>query len=294
MPYIESQKNSGMPVKIYYEEYGKGKPVLLIHGWPVSHEMWEYQLDELPAYDLRCIAYDRRGFGKSDRPYNGYDYMTMAEDLKSLLDELDLQDVTLVGFSMGGGEVVRYCSKYNCERISKVILVSSIAPYLMKADSNPEGVDKEMFDTMEAQLRNDRPAFLNEFGKQFFGVGMLSRPVSNDILDWMKMLALNSSPKAVIDCLHSFSSTDFRSEMKSITVPTLVIHGDSDKTVPINVSGKQAAAMIPKAIFKIYEGSPHGLFITSKQELTADIASFAKKGIVADYDQQQIEEIAIN
>src|ERR1700759_2286901 len=231
MPYIESRQESGNAVKIYYEEYGKGKPVVLIHGWPVSHEMWEYQLNELPMHGLRCIAYDRRGFGKSDRPYNGYDYTTMADDLRALLEALCLQQVTLVGFSMAGGEVVRYCSRYNCERIAKVILVSSIAPYMMKTESNPEGVDKETFAMIEAQLRNDRPAFLKEFGKQFFGAGLLSSPVSSDILDWMKMLALNSSPKAVIDCMHAFSSTDFRDEMNAINVPTLVIHGDSDKTV---------------------------------------------------------------
>src|SRR5579863_10555428 len=169
MPYIESQQESGNPVKIYYEDFGKGKPIVLIHGWPVSHEMWEYQLNELLLYNFRCIAYDRRGFGKSDRPYNGYDYTTMADDLRSLLDELDLQDVTLVGFSMGGGEVVRYCSRYNCERIAKVILVSSIAPYLTRSDSNPDGIDKEVFTGMEIKLRNDRPAFLEDFGKQFFG-----------------------------------------------------------------------------------------------------------------------------
>jgi len=290
MPYIQSQKNSSSPVNIYYEEYGKGKPVVFIHGWPVSHDMWEYQLDELSLYGMRCIAYDRRGFGRSDRPAEGYDYTTMADDLKALLDDLDLQDVTLIGFSMGGGEVVRYCHANNCARLAKVILVSSIAPYLLKTDTNPDGVDKDIFEMMEAQIRLDRPAFLHDFGKQFFGAGLISHPVSNDMLDWMKMLALQSSPKATIDCLHAFSFTDLRAEMASIKIPALVIHGDSDKTVPIDVSGKHAAAMIPGSLFKIYEGAPHGLFITAKQQLNDDIASFVNNGRVSEFEEQTAEE----
>ena len=139
MPYIKSGKETAKPVNIYYEDWGSGKPVVLIHGWPVTHEMWEYQLTELPKQGLRCIDYDRRGFGQSDKPWDGYDYTTMANDLKALLDELDLQDVTLVGFSMGGGEVARYCSLYNCARVSKVVLISSVTPYLLQTDTNPDG-----------------------------------------------------------------------------------------------------------------------------------------------------------
>ena len=290
MPFIESTERNENSVKIYYEDYGHGKPVVFIHGWPVSHEMWEYQLNELPAYNIRCIAYDRRGFGRSDKPFDGYDYTTLAKDLKALLDKLDLQEVTLVGFSMGGGEVVRYCSQYNCERVSKVILVSSVVPKLMKATDNPSGVDKELFDMMEDQLRNDRPAFLREFGKQFFGVGFINHPVSNDILEWMKMLALESSPRATIECLHSFSTTDFREEMKLVKVPTLVIHGNSDKTVPIEPTGQVAASMIPQTTFKIYEDSPHGLFVINKKELNDDISNFVNSGKVTNYDQ--LEEVA--
>jgi non-heme chloroperoxidase len=284
MPFIESKESNGTSVKIYYEEHGQGKPVVFIHGWPVSHEMWEYQLNELPAYSMRCIAYDRRGFGRSDKPYNGYDYTTMAGDLKALLEALDLQDVTLVGFSMGGGEVVRYCSQYNSERISRIILVSSVTPLLMKTSDNPNGMDKEIFQTMEEQLRNDRPGFLREFGKQFFGVGFINHPVSNEILEWMKMLALVSSPRATLECLHAFSTTDFREEMKQIKVPALIIHGDSDKTVPIEPTGQAAASIIPKSIFKIYEDSPHGLFVINKKALNDDIASFINSGKVSDND----------
>jgi non-heme chloroperoxidase len=292
MPYIKSGKDSGKPVKIYYEDWGSGKPVVLIHGWPVSHEMWEYQLTELPKNGIRCIAYDRRGFGQSDKPWDGYDYTSMANDLKALLDELDLHDVTLAGFSMGGGEVARYCSLYNCARVSKVILVSAVTPYMLKTDSNPDGVEQEMFDQVLGQLLEDRPAFLDNFGRQFFGVDWMNHPVSNGILEWMKGLALCSSPKAIIECLDSFSQTDFRDEMRSITVPALIIHGDSDKTVPIDTAGKHAAAMIKGSVFKIYEGAPHGLFITEKHKLNEDLISFINNGTVSEY-VSETEEVTV-
>jgi non-heme chloroperoxidase len=292
MPYIKSGNGGDTPVEIYYEDWGTGKPVVLIHGWPVSHEMWEYQLTELPKHGIRCIAYDRRGFGQSDKPWKGYDYTSMANDLKALLDGLDLHDVTLAGFSMGGGEVARYCSLYNCERVSKVVLVSAVTPYMLKTDTNPDGVEQEMFDQMLGQLLEDRPAFLSNFGKQFFGVDWMSHPVSNDILDWMKSLALSSSPKAIIECLDSFSQTDFRDEIESIKVPTLIIHGDSDKTVPIDTAGKHTAEMIKGSIFKIYEGAPHGLFITEKHKLNEDLISFINKGTVSEYVSER-EEINV-
>jgi non-heme chloroperoxidase len=293
MPYIQSGKETGKPVNIYYEDWGKGKPVVLIHGWPVSHEMWEYQLTELPQHDIRCIAYDRRGFGKSDKPWGDYDYTTLANDLRALLEQLDLQDVTLAGFSMGGGEVARYCSLYNCERVSKVILISSVTPYMLKTDFNPDGVEKEVFDQMLAQLQEDRPAFLSAFGKQFFGVDWMSHPVSEGILQWMHDLAMSSSPKAIIGCLHAFSETDFHDDMPAIKVPALVIHGDSDKTVPIETAGNHTAAMINHCVFKIYQGAPHGLFITEKQQLNDDIISFITNGSVPYFVSESAKEISV-
>ena len=282
MPYITSTAANHKPVKIYYEDWGTGKPVILIHGWPVDHSMWEYQMTHLASMGLRCIAYDRRGFGKSDKPWDGYDYSTMAEDLRELIKELDLQDVTLVGFSMAGGEIIRYCHNYCSARIAKIILVSSIIPYMMKTDTNPRGVPAEAFDKMEEQLTNDRPAFLADFGRTFFGVNWINHPVSHDILLWMQNLALQASPKATLACMHSFSQTDFRAELASIQVPTLVIHGDMDHTVPIEATGEQAAAAIKGAIYKIYPGAPHGLFITEKEMLASDIRQFAETGTVAE------------
>ncbi|HEY0056821.1 MAG TPA: alpha/beta hydrolase [Pedobacter sp.] len=276
MKFIKSQNTDGTPVNLYYEDWGSGNPIVFLHGWPLDHQMWEYQMRVLPEMGFRCIAYDRRGFGKSDKPWNGYDYDALTDDLKAVLDQLDLQNVTLVGFSMGGGEVVRYFSRYGGARVSKVVLVSSIAPLTMQTDDNPDGVSQEKLDEIASQLQTDRAGFLTEFAKKFYGVNLLHHPVSQGTLDWNLTVAMQASPKATLDCAHSFSETDFRSEMTSITVPTLIIHGDSDQTVPIKATSAKAAQMIPGAEFVVYEGSPHGLFLTDKERLNADLIEFVQ------------------
>ena len=275
MSYIHS-KSSSSPANIFYEDWGHGNPVVFIHGWPLSHEMWEYQLTELPKHGLRCIAYDRRGFGKSSKPWSGYDYNTLAGDLKAVLDELDLHNVTLVGFSMGGGEVARYFGQYGGERVSKVVLVGSVTPYLLKTDDNQSGVDVSVFDEMLKNLNEDRAGFLSDFGKQFFGVNLISKPVSQPMLQWNNTLAMLGSPKATLDCVHSFSATDFRNDLSLINVPALVIHGNSDKVVPIEASGDRTSKLINKAIYKVYEGAPHGLYYTQKDQLNQDLLDFIK------------------
>jgi non-heme chloroperoxidase len=292
MPYINSHTETDKDVRIFYEDWGEGQPIVLIHGWPVSHEMWEYQAGALAGQGYRVISYDRRGFGKSDKPFSGYDYTNLAGDLKALIEELDLNNLILAGFSMGGGEVVRYCSKYGTGRVAKVILISSIAPYLLKTDTNPDGVPMEFFNEIAGQIKNDRPAFLSTFGKTFFGQSLLSHPVSQEILNWMHGLALIGSSIATIQCLHSFSQTDFRKEMAEIKVPSLILHGDADKIVPIKATSEQAATLIPGAIFKKYDGSPHGLFITDMEELTADMIQFIEKGNV-EYNFEKNEAVVI-
>ena len=275
MKFIQTTPDiSGFSTKLFYEEYGTGKPVIFIHGWPTSHEMWEYQLTELPKHDMRCIAYDRRGFGKSERPWSGYDYDTLADDLKSVIDHLSLSDVTLVGFSMGGGEIARYIGKYGTKNVAKVVLIGAVTPFMLKTDDNPSGVDKSVFDDMIQKLSEDRPAFLTNFAKQFYGVNMLNHPVSQGILDWNQMLCLASSPKATLDCVRSFSETDFRADLSKIDVPTLIIHGDADKIVPISVGGDRTSAMLPNAKYIVYQEAPHGLFITEKNRLNKDLIDF--------------------
>src|ERR1700712_3148376 len=236
MPYIKSKEN-GEDLNLFYEDLGTGKTVVFIHGWPLSHEMWEYQINELAGKGYRCIAYDRRGFGKSDKPWSGYDYDSLAEDLKAVIDTLGLTDVTLVGFSMGGGEVAKYFARFGGAKISKAVLISAVTPYMVQDDTNPNGVPADTFVTMQEKLWDDRPAFLADFGNTFFGVGLLSKPVSDEFLQYCLSLELIGSPKATRDCVTSFSRTDFREDMAAITVPTLIIHGDDDKTVPIKVAG---------------------------------------------------------
>jgi pimeloyl-ACP methyl ester carboxylesterase len=273
MSYVEVAPN----VDLFYQDWGTGSPVVFIHGWPLNHEMWEYQLTELPRQGLRCIAYDRRGFGKSSKPWEPYDYDTLAADLKAVLEALDLRNVTLVGFSMGGGEVVRYLSRYGSERVAKAVLLGAVTPFLLKTPDHPDGVDQSVFDGMLEKIRDDRPAFSESFGLQFFGVSMLKNPVSQALLDWVQALALQGSPKATLDCVHSFSATDFRADMARIQVPTLIIHGDNDRIVPIEVTGAVAANMIPGAQYVVYEGAPHGFFYTDREKLNRDLLAFVQQ-----------------
>ncbi len=275
MPYVSSAAGKEK-INIYYEDLGEGKPVVFIHGWPLSGSMWEYQLTQLTQKGLRCIAYDRRGFGKSDRPFSGYDYVSMAGDLKALLDHLDLQEVTLVGFSMGGGEIAKYFSEFGGDRVSKVVLVSSVVPYLLKTEDHPEGVPKEGIEEILAGLANDRPSFLEGFNKNFYGVSLLKHPASDIFLNVATNKAMDASPIATIECAKAFSYTDFRKDMAAIKVPTLVIHGDADQIVPIKATGDLAAKMIAGAKYIVYEGAPHGLWFTHKEKLNEDLITFIK------------------
>jgi len=275
MTFIESVSNTGeKPVKLFVQDVGQGKPVVFISGWPLSSEMWEYQFNVLPKHFIRCIGYDRRGFGKSDKPWDGYDYDTLASDLNAVLEELDLYEVTLVGFSMGGGEVVRYLANYGDKRIARVALISSVVPFMLQTDNNPDGLPKEMFDEFVANTEEDRPKFLAEFAKSFYGNSFLNSNVSDEILIWHNALALQASGRATSRCIRSFSETDFRSDLVKVKVPVLIIHGDADKTVPIEVSGQKTSELLPSAEYIIYEGAPHGLFVTEKERLNNDLIRF--------------------
>ncbi|HEV2674389.1 MAG TPA: alpha/beta hydrolase [Aliidongia sp.] len=270
MPFIETDDET----TLFYNDWGVGKPVVLIHGWPLNADMWEYQATFLAEQGFRVIAYDRRGFGRSDQPWNGYDYDTLADDLAAILEELALDDVTLVGFSMGGGEVARYLARHGAARVSKAALISAVTPLLVKRPDHEDGVDIGVFDKMIAGLREDRPSFLAGFGKQFFGAGLLNLSISSEVLAWAQGMAMQGSPKATLDCVRAFSETDFRADMAAFTMPTLIVHGDADATVPIDVAGRAAARLIPTAVLKEYEGAAHGLFFTEKDRLNADLLAF--------------------
>lgn len=260
--------------KLHVKDAGNGRPAVLIHGWPLSGDMFEYQTLALIEAGYRVITYDRRGFGQSSHPASGYDYDTFADDLAAVLEALDLNGVTLVGFSMGGGEVARYLGRHGSNRIAKTVLISSVVPYMLKAADNPAGVDGSVFEDMKGQIRKDRFSFLQTFSKQFYGVGFVSSPVSQALLDWTFILAIMASPKATIDCVDAFGKTDFRADLASFTMPTLVIHGTSDKTVPIDVAGRAAAKGIRGARLIEYQGEPHGLFATAPERLNQDLIEF--------------------
>ncbi|MVA81614.1 alpha/beta fold hydrolase [Agrobacterium vitis] len=270
MAFIEAKDGTQLHVK----DMGKGRPVVLIHGWPLTGDMFEYQTLALLEAGFRVITYDRRGFGQSGHPADGYNYDTFADDLASVIDSLELQDVSLVGFSMGGGEIARYLSRHGASKVSKAVLVASVAPYLLKDASNPEGVDASVFEGMKEDIRKDRFAFLQSFAKTFYGVGLVTSPVSQGILDWSFILGVMASPKATIDCVDAFGKTDFRPDLAAFTIPTLVIHGTADKTVPIDPAGRAAAKDIAGAKLIEYEGEPHGLFATAPDRLNRDLIEF--------------------
>jgi pimeloyl-ACP methyl ester carboxylesterase len=238
--------------------------------------MWEGQSVFLAENGHRVIAYDRRGFGRSDQPWSGYDYDTFADDLKAIIDKLDLHDVVLVGFSMGGGEVARYMSRHAGARVSKAVLVSAVPPFLLKTADNPDGIDRSLFDDMVDAIQKDRPHFLTAFTKAFYGAGMLNFAVSSEMLQWSANVAMMASPKATTACVRAFSETDFRADLEAFKVPTLVIHGGTDQTVPVEKSGEKTAQAIPGATLKVYDGAPHGLFYTHADQLNADLLAFAR------------------
>jgi non-heme chloroperoxidase len=272
LPYITA--TAAPSTELYYEDLGTGAPVVLIHGWPLSHRMWEGQVNALVAAGHRCIAYDRRGFGDSGRPAGGYDYDTFAADLDDILTTLDLRDVTLVGFSMGGGEVARYIGRHGTARVRKAVLVGAVPPYLLKTADNPEGVDGSTFDGMVAGVTQDRIAFLESFMKAFFNWTPGSGTPSDDVVAFAKSIAWTASPLGTRQCIDAFGRTDFRADLKAFDVPTLVIHGDRDQIVPMEISGKRSAALITGARLAVIEGAPHGLNATHGAELNRLLLEF--------------------
>jgi non-heme chloroperoxidase len=277
MSMITVDVENSLHILLHYEDLGKGKPVVLIHGWPLSSASWEKQTTALLAAGYNVITYDRRGFGKSTQTSIGYDYDTLAQDLDKLLTKLDLQDVTLVGFSMGGGEVARYLGKYGSERISKAVFISSVTPYLLKADDNPDGVDGAVFDGITDGLREDRPAFLAGFLQNFYNVDVLgekgSQKISPEAVQANWNVAVSASAKGTIDCVTAWG-TDFRSDLAKITIPTLIIHGDADRIVPDAASALRMKSLIKDAQLELIKDAPHGLIWTHADEVNELLIKF--------------------
>ncbi len=262
--------------QLYVKDWGVGKPVVLLHGWPLSADSWDDQAMAIAQSGHRAISYDRRGFGRSSQPFSGYDYDTLADDLAAVLEHTGAQDATLVGFSMGGGEVARYLSRHGTQRIAKVALIASVVPFMLKTDTNPHGTEKNVFDQMTQGLLDDRAKFFAGFFKDFFGNTLISHPVSTELVESCRAVAMQASLRATLECAKSFATTDFRADLAAFTMPTLIIHGTADKTVPIDASGRAAAAGIAGSTLVEYEGAPHGLFATHKLRLTQDLLDFLR------------------
>ena len=272
MQYVITQDNT----KLYVKDWGTGRPVIMLHGWPLSSDSWDDQAMAIADAGYRAIAYDRRGFGRSSQPWTGYDYNTLADDLAAVIEQTGAQDAVLAGFSMGGGEVARYMSRHAGKSVSKAVLVSSVVPFMLKTDSNPHGTDKSAFDEMTAGMKADRAKFFAGFFKDFYGVSMVSHPVSEPLMEASRSVAMQASLKATLACAAAFATTDFRPDLASFTVPTLIIHGTDDQTVPIDASGRAAAKGIAGSRLVEYEGAPHGLLATHKDRVTKDLLDFIR------------------
>ena len=273
---VVGQENT-IPIELYYEDHGAGRPVVLVHGWPLSGASWEKQVVALLAAGHRVITYDRRGFGQSSKPSTGYDYNTFAADLDRLMTKLDLRGVTLVGFSMGGGEVARYLSKYGSERVAKAVFVAAIPPFLLKAANNPSGVDGSVFEGIKQAIAADRPAYLSAFFQNFYNLDVLGgKLVSSQVVQYNWNVAAGASAKGTLDCVSAWL-TDFRPDLSSIDVPTLILHGDADRILPIAATGIPLAKGIKGAQFVVVEGGPHGITWTHAEKVNAELVRFLKE-----------------
>ena len=274
MPYVKT--TGALATDIHYQDLGSGQPIVLIHGWPLSHRMWESQVNALTAEGYRCVAYDRRGFGESGRPTGGYDYDTFASDLNDLMTQLDLHDAVLAGFSMGGGEVARYLGRYGSARVGRAMLLGAVPPFLRKTPDNRDGVDMAVFDGMLDAVTRDRVAFLEEFFPNFYNYMPGAKGVSADLIPFSKWVAWAASPLATQQCIVAFGTTDFREDLKKIIVPTLVVHGDSDRIVPFEISGKRSHEMIAGSRLEVLKGAPHGFAATHATQLNRLMLDFLR------------------
>jgi non-heme chloroperoxidase len=274
MPYIEARDGT----ELYVKMWGEGPPVVLVHGWPLSADSWDYQMHGLADAGFTAIAYDRRGFGRSEQTGDGYDYESLTDDLADVLEACEVTDnAFLVGFSMGGGEVVRYMRRNGNDGIAGIALISAVVPYLYQSSDSPEGVPKATLEQMKTQLMTDRGMFFATFFKQFYGDGLLTHPVSDEVMHWSRHTAMMAGVRGTLATLEAFGTTDFTADLAQITVPALLIHGTSDKTVPIDATARRAAAMLPDATLIEYDGEPHGILATQHQRVTNDLIDFCRR-----------------
>ena len=279
MPYLTVGKENSGNIDLYYEDHGSGKPVVLIHGYPLNGASWEKQVAALLAAGHRVITYDRRGFGKSSQPATGYNYDTFAEDLHKLVTHhLELKDFALAGFSMGGGEVARYIGKYGSKGVSKAVFISSVPPFLLKTADNPEGVDGSVFGGIQKAVAADRYAFFTEFFKNFYNTDLLlGKRVSEQVVQASWNVAAGSSATASLACVPTWHE-DFRNDLAQVDVPTLVIHGDADRILPIGASGLRTAKSIAGSRLSVVKDGPHCITWTHADEVNRELVNFLGEG----------------
>jgi len=274
MPHVNVGKENSSDISLYYEDHGSGEPVVLIHGYPLSGASWERQVPALLAAGHRVITYDRRGFGKSSQPTTGYNYDTFAEDLHKLLTHLKLREFALVGFSMGGGEIARYIGKHGSKGITKAVFISSVPPFLLKTPDNPEGVDRAVFDGIERAITADRYAFFTEFFKNFYNTDqLLGKRISEQAIQASCNVAATASATATVACVPTWHE-DFRKDLTRVDVPTLVIHGDADRIVPITAAGQRTAQLVKGARLTIIKDGPHAVNWTHAEQVTPELVNF--------------------
>ena len=264
-------------INLYVKDWGQGRPVILIHGWPLNADMWEAQAVALLEAGFRVIAYDRRGFGRSDQPARGYDYDTLATDLEVVIEQSGAEQPALVGFSMGGGEIARYLGRNGPGRISKAVLLASVVPGMLKSDANPDGAPASAFDEIVAGLKKDRPHFLAGFLKTVFGVNLLAHPVSQETIDWALQGALMASPVATTQSVYAFGETDFTRDLRGFQLPMLAVHGTADATVPIDVSSRRLKKLVPQIELVEVDGAPHGLVATHADRVNEALLGFLRR-----------------
>jgi non-heme chloroperoxidase len=274
MPFIEVGLENSGGIGLYYEDHGEGQPVVLIHGWPLSGASWERQVTALLEAGYRVLTYDRRGFGDSDRPAIGYDYDTMADDLHALLDDLDLCNVVLVGFSMGTGEVARYLQAHGSDRVDRAVFIAPILPYLLQARDNPEGVDGAVFDKIRRAIVTDRLAFLTRFFEDFYNLDVWGGSrVSEEVVRQSWEIAAGASPVGTLQCVNAWL-TDFRDDLAGIDAPTMVIQGDADRVLPIQATGARLHEALDGSRYVVVKDGPHGILWTHADEVNRALLGF--------------------
>jgi non-heme chloroperoxidase len=270
MPYITAAGNT----QIYFKDWGTGQPVVFSHGWPLCSDSWESQMLFLADNGYRVIAHDRRGHGRSNQPWQGNDMDTYADDLAALLNILNIQNACLVGFSTGGGEVARCIGRHGTERVSKAALISAVTPFMLQTPDNPEGIPKSVFDDIRAKALENRSQAYLDTAIPFFGMNLPGAKFSQGLINSFWHQGMLAGHKNTYDCIAAFSESDFREDLRKMTMPTLVVHGDADQIVPFEKSGKLAAGMLPNATLRVYAGAPHGLADTHKEQLNNDLLAF--------------------